>query len=291
MDDTELANFANFLKTITKKNGKKIGEKTIHGVLVLAKFCESSKNGEKLENLSKRYQDYLTKRNYPMAKYALWLYLRSVGYEDKFIKEIINFKKMNQTALNDGEKLAESVLTNKELIYLVDNIELKRDKLIVKLLYDTAGRISEIMNIKLKDIDFKTREVEVMGKGRKPRTVYIQQSSANMLREYLDENKIINPNMPVFNIKPITVWYNLKKYGKELLSRDLHPHMLRHSRLQHMADEGVDSFAIKSYAGHSDISTTQIYVKSSKFQGKIAFDKAGDVWDKKKKDEQRKLNF
>ena len=198
---------------------------------------------------------------------------------------------MNQTALNDEEKLAESVLSNKELVYLVDNIEIKRDKLLVKLLYDSAARISEIMNIKLKDVDFKTREIQVMGKGRKPRTVYFQQSTSNILKEYLDENKILNPNMPVFNIKPITVWYNLKKYGKELLSRNLHPHMLRHSRLQHMADEGVDSFAIKSYAGHSDISTTQIYVKSSKFQGKIAFDRAGDVWDKKKKDEQKKLNF
>ena len=58
---------------------------------------------------------------------------------------------------------------------------------------------------------------------------------------------------------------------KELLSRDLHPHMFRHSRLQHMADEGVDSFAIKSYAGHSDIGTTQIYVKASKYQRQLAF--------------------
>ena len=291
MDDVELVKYETFLKSVTKKNGKRIGEKTIHGILTLAKYIEPAKNNEKLETLTKRYQEYMTNRNYPMAKYGLWIYLRSLGYEDKFIKEIINFKKMNQTALNDEEKLAESVLSNKELIYLVDNIEIKRDKLIVKLLYDSAARISEIMNIKLKDIDFKTREVEVMGKGRKPRTVYFQQSTANMLKEYLDENKIVNPNMPVFNIKPITVWYNLKKYGKELLSRDLHPHMLRHSRLQHMADDGVDSFAIKSYAGHSDISTTQIYVKSSKFQGKIAFDRAGDVWDKKKKEEQKKLNF
>ena len=120
-----------------------------------------------------------------------------------------------------------------------------------------------------------------MGKGRKPRTVYFQQSTSGLLKKYLEENKIINPNTTVFSIKPITVWYNLKKYGKELLSRDLHPHMLRHSRLQHMADEGVDSFSIKSYAGHSDIGTTQIYVKSSKFQGKIAFERAGDVWENK----------
>ena len=281
MDENELTKYKNFLNTVTRKNGKKIGEKTIHGMLTLAKFIEPSKTGEKQEILAKRYISYSTDHNYPMAKYALWVYLKSLGYEDKFIKEFVSFKKMNQTALNDEERLAESVLSKKELMYLVDNIDIKRDKLIVRLLYDTAARISEIMNIKIKDVDFKTREIQVMGKGRKPRTVYFQLSTADMLKEHLEENKLNNPNLAVFNIKPITVWYNLKRYGKELLSRDLHPHMLRHSRLQHMADEGVDSFAIKSYAGHSDIGTTQIYVKSSKFQGKIAFDKAGDVWDKK----------
>ena len=281
MDENELTKYKNFLNTVTRKNGKKIGEKTIHGMLTLAKFIEPSKTGEKQEILAKRYISYSTDHNYPMAKYALWIYLKSLGYEDKFIKECVSFKKMNQTALNDEEKLAESVLTKKQLMYLVDNIDIKRDKLIVRLLYDTAARISEIMNIKIKDVDFKTREIQVMGKGRKPRTVYFQLSTADMLKGHLEENKLNNPNLAVFNIKPITVWYNLKRYGKELLSRDLHPHMLRHSRLQHMADEGVDSFAIKSYAGHSDIGTTQIYVKSSKFQGKIAFDKAGDVWDKK----------
>ena len=51
-----------------------------------------------------------------------------------------------------------------------------------------------------------------------------------------------------------------------------------------MADDGVDSFLIKSYAGHSDISTTQIYVKSSKHQRKMAFKRAGDIWEKDKKD-------
>ena len=67
-----------------------------------------------------------------------------------------------------------------------------------------------------------------------------------------------------------------------MLNRELHPHMLRHSRLQHMADAGTDSFAIKYFAGHADITTSQIYIKSSKYQGKIAFDKAGDIWEKSK---------
>ena len=123
-----------------------------------------------------------------------------------------------------------------------------------------------------------TGEVQVMGKGRKPRTVYFQQHTRRLLEKYMQEESIVNPNALVFTIKPITIWYNCRKYGKEFLQRELHPHMLRHSRLQHMADEGVDSFMIKSYAGHSDIGTTQIYVKNSKFQRKLAFDRAGNIW-------------
>ncbi len=273
--------FENFLKSFTKKNGKKLGERTIHGVLTLAKFIEESSANESLDSLKVKHIDYLNSRSYPIAVYSLWLYLKSIGYEDKTIKEVVTFKRRNLSAITDEEKLAKSVLSKKEVVYLVENIKVLRDKLLVTLLYDTASRISEILGIKLKDLDLRTREIQVMGKGRKPRTVYFHKSTQELIEGYLKESQITNPNALVFTIKPANAWYNLKSYGKELLSRDLHPHMLRHSRLQHMADEGVDSFAIKSYAGHSDIGTTQIYVKSSKFQGKIAFEKAGDLWEDK----------
>lgn len=285
MKQEELTKFENFLKTFTKKSNKKLGERTINGLLTLAKFIETSKPEEPLEIISQKYKTYLETRNYPIAKYSLWLYLKFLGYQDKFIKDIISFRKRNITALNDEEKLAKSVLTKKELLFLVNNIPIQRDKLIVRMLYDTGARISEITNLTLKDIDLEIREIHVIGKGRKPRTVYIQEGTCALLKDLIKNQNISAPNSPIFLIKPCTVWYNLKKYGQELLSRDLHPHMLRHSRLQHMADEGIDSFSIKSYAGHADIGTTQIYVKASKFQGKLAFEKAGDIW---KKDEIKK---
>ena len=72
----------------TKKNGKKLGERTIHGILTLAKFVESSKSDESLENLALKHKIYLESRNYPIAKYSLWLYLKSLNYADKFIKEM-----------------------------------------------------------------------------------------------------------------------------------------------------------------------------------------------------------
>ncbi len=196
---------------------------------------------------------------------------------------------LNHTVLSDQEKLAKSVLSKKELMFLVENITKERDKLIIKLLYDTGARVSELTNLLIKDIDLKTKEIQLMGKGRKPRSVYFQDSTGKLLEIYIKKNLLNNPNAKLFKIKPITVWYHLKRYGKDILNRDLRPHMLRHTRLQHMADEGVDSFLIKSYAGHSDISTTQIYVKSSKYQAKKAFKRAGDVWEKGKNKKNKEL--
>ena len=264
----------------TKRNSnQKLGDRTIDGVLALAKFIDSTKPDRDVKDLKQTYSRYLEQRNHPVAKYALFLYLKSLGYQEKTIKEVVDFKNKTKTAISDSEKLESMVLTKQELTYLVQKIPKKRDKLIVKLLYDTGARVSELTNLKRKDINMEASEARLLGKGRKPRTVYFQDSTKLLLQEFLFENAIENPNQIVIGIKPITVWYHLKKYGKEILDRDLRPHMLRHSRLQHMADEGVDSFLIKSYAGHSDIGTTQIYVKNSKYQRKLAFYKAGDIWE------------
>lgn len=278
MKESSLREFEEYLHSFEKKNGKKLGEKTKQGIIILAKFIEDTPKGGSLSFLKKIHAQYLKERSYPLANYALWIYLRSQGYEEKQIKELVAFKRNTHSAMTDDEKLAESVLTKKELHYLVDNIKNPRDALIVRFLYDTGARVSEMTNLKVKDVDLKTKEVQLLGKGKKPRTVFIQETTAKLLEEHFKEKNIQAPNDSIFHLKSMSVWYNLKKYGKELLQRDLHPHMLRHSRLQHMADEGVDSFAIKSYAGHSDISTTQIYIKNSKFQRKLAFDRAGNIW-------------
>ncbi len=278
----EISRFEAFLNGFTKKNGKKLGEKTIHNILVLSKFIEYTKENETIENLISKHKKFLENRNYPMGKYSLWLYLKFLNYDEKIIKEVASFRKKNLTALTDEEKLAASVLSKKELTFLVDCISNLRDKVLLRILYDTGARISEILNLTLKDIDFDIKEVSVMGKGRKPRTIFIQNSTIELLKLLIKSKNIVSPNNLIFPIKANTAWYHLKKYGRKFLNRDLHPHMLRHTRLQHMADEGVDAFEIKAYAGHSSVSITETYVKSSKYQRKLAFEKAGDIWKKEK---------
>jgi site-specific recombinase XerD len=283
LENDEKLKFEQFLFNFTRKNNKKLGQRTIQGLLTMAKYLAKTKKNKPLSFLQKKHKKYLEQRNHPTARYSLWMYLKYLGYNDKLIREVVSFTRNNTSALNDEEKMAQSVLSKEELFYLVSNITKQRDKLIVKLLYDTGARVSELTNITLKDISFRNYEIKLLGKGRKPRSVFFQKSTNELIKAHIKEKQLEGPNTLLFAIKPITVWYHIKKYGQLLLNKNIRPHMLRHSRLQHMADVGVDSFLLKSYAGHSDISTTQIYVKTSKHQGKIAFNKAGDIWDTKEK--------
>src|SRR3989344_6838969 len=172
MEKEEISKFETFLKGFIKKNGKKLGERTVTGILILSKFIETTKENESLESLILKHKNYLETKHYPIARYGLWLYLKSLNYSEKIIKEVVKFNRRNLTALTDEEKLAASVLSKKEVIFLVNCITNFRNKILVKMLYDTGARISEILNITLKDIDFDAGEVRVMGKGRKPRTCF-----------------------------------------------------------------------------------------------------------------------
>jgi len=267
--------FAEFLRGYVKKNGRRLGQRTIFGVLTLARLIPDVGPGLASQELKLRLQDFVNSRNYPMAKYSLWLYLKFLGY-DKPEDMGVKFGRQVGTALTDEEKLAHSVLSKQEIIRLANEIPKERNKLVVRLLYDTAARISELIGVKLSDVDFQNNEITIMGKGRKPRQVFFHPETRKMLEEWVRKNRL-KPDDMVFQIKPITIWYGLKQYGK-VFGKDLRPHMFRHSRLQHMADDGVDAFSIKAYAGHEDVRTTQIYVKASRFQRKLAFEKGGNIW-------------
>lgn len=277
MNDEQKLAFGNFLSKFTKKSGKNLGQRTVKTVIVLSKYFPELQPNEPIETVAEKCKPYLEQRSYPIARYSLWLYLAFLNCPEASIKQIIKFERRNKSALTDDEKLAKSVLSKEEILKLIDNVRNERDNLIIRLLYDTACRVSELCSVKKMDVNFSNNEIQVMGKGGKPRVVYFHDETKSLLEKWNSLNKFDSADL-VFSIKPITVWFNLKKYGKELLNKDLHPHMFRHTRLQHMADVGVDGLSIKAYAGHEDVRTTQIYVKSSKFQRKIAFEKAGNIW-------------
>ncbi|WP_297419068.1 site-specific tyrosine recombinase/integron integrase [Thermococcus sp.] len=144
----------------------------------------------------------------------------------------------------------------------------KRDRLIVLLLYGAGLRVSELCNLKKRDVDLEGNLLVVRGgKGAKDRVVPIPTFLSGAVREYLESRNDNSEYLIVEEgrrkkdkLSTKTVWHLLKKYG-ERAGVEVTPHRLRHSFATHMLENGVDIRAIQELLGHSNLSTTQIYTK------------------------------
>jgi len=159
-------------------------------------------------------------------------------------------------------------------------IEFKiRDKLILTILYSAGLRISELINLKINDIDFDERIMRIRGKGDKDRVVLFDDKSKNLIKEYLSirENNSEYLILNRFN-KPISARYiqtMIKKYGEKAnIKKTLTPHILRHSFATHLLKNGVDIRVIQQLLGHTSLSTTQIYTSVDLETIKTLYDKA-----------------
>ncbi len=155
----------------------------------------------------------------------------------------------------------------------------KRDRAIIEFLYATGLRVSELVGIDLKDIDFRERLVRVVGKRKKERIVPFHEYALQALILYLEEARPIFLNncpaaerddQPVFlnyqgtRLTTRSVGRMIDKYIKQCA--DIHhisPHSLRHSFATHLLDSGADLRDIQELLGHARLSTTQIYTQVS----------------------------
>ena len=157
-----------------------------------------------------------------------------------------------------------------------------RDSTIIELIYATGIRASELINIKISDIDFNEATVRILGKGSKERIIPIHNLALNLISKYwkneihnhnnLVKNKKIkfNRDLLFLNIygKKLTrqgLWYIIKNISKKLgldMSK-VSPHILRHTFATHLLYNGVPIRHLQELLGHSNISTTQIYTHLS----------------------------
>lgn len=220
--------------------------------------------------------------------------LKKAGYSNKSLNLVVQalrayfrFEGLDEEAEKlKPPKVPRSLpkaLTKEEVRKLLSVISplRKRDRLIVLLLYGTGLRVSELCNLKIKDIDLD-RGIAVVrgGKGAKDRMVPIPEPIIREIREYLAARKDGSEYLLVEEkrdnkdkISPKTVWYLLNRYGKKAGVR-VTPHMLRHSFATHMLENGVDIRVIQEILGHSNLSTTQIYTKVTVEHLKRAQEKA-----------------
>ncbi|MBI5212249.1 MAG: site-specific tyrosine recombinase XerD [Nitrospirae bacterium] len=145
-----------------------------------------------------------------------------------------------------------------------------RDSAMLELLYSSGLRVSEVVSIKINDLNFEGGFLRVMGKGSKERVVPMNQRAIEKIKKYLHELRpdlLKNKQSPYLFLTgrgtPMTrqrFWQALKKFGIAAGVK-LSPHSVRHSFATHLLEGGADLRSVQKMLGHADISTTQIYTK------------------------------
>ena len=174
------------------------------------------------------------------------------------------------------EKKAPEVLTVAEVTRLLEqpagrnNKEL-RDKAMLELMYATGIRVSELVSLTVNDINVQAGYIRCSERGRE-RIIPIGSVARISLRQYLkqarpamladDNSSILFPNCSGQPMSRQGFWKILKQYAaKAGIEADITPHTLRHSFAAHLLKNGADLRSVQEMLGHSDISTTQIYLK------------------------------
>ena len=143
-----------------------------------------------------------------------------------------------------------------------------RDALILEMLYSTGIRVSELVNIKLSDINFEEFKIKILGKGNKERIVYYVDICFKKLKNYLKLRKSTNEylflNKHGNQLSDRLVRQIVDEVGKKAnLKMKISPHVFRHTFATHMLNEGADLKSVQELLGHENISTTSIYTHVS----------------------------
>ena len=154
----------------------------------------------------------------------------------------------------------------------------ERDKLIIELFYVTGVRLSELINIKISDINFDTCSVKVLGKRNKERIIPLSNSITNEISSFIlkfDLRTYLFTNLKKQKVYNKLVYRVVKKYIGKISSIDKNsPHILRHTFATHMLNNGADINAIKELLGHANLSATQVYTHNTIDKLKLIYKQA-----------------
>ena len=243
----------------------------------LDKFLDYNKNTN-IDNISnedlKKYIKYLNNNGLNEKSIARNISSLKSFYKFLVISKYVSSNTSDSLYLPKIKKSLPSTLTEEEVMSLLD-IDLTdnfsyRNKAMLELLYATGLRVSELINLKLQDIDFSQDIIRTFGKGSKERIIPIGDYAKEYLEKYIYEyrssmlkrenNEYIFLNNHGKQMTRQGFFKIIKKIAKEKgINKELSPHTLRHSFASHLLKYGADLRTIQELLGHSDISTTQIY--------------------------------
>ena len=185
--------------------------------------------------------DYIDKKEYPLSRIA---YPKT----DKKLPSFVYYNDLLEI-INESTRDKDGV----------------RDRLIIEMLYATGVRVSELVNIKVDDIDFNNRRIRILGKGNKERIVYYGEYAEEILKEYINSREKNKENYLFMNSKGNRLTDRGVRYIidniMERLSVKTHvtPHVLRHTFATDMLNNGCDIKVVQELLGHSSLRTTEVY--------------------------------
>lgn len=252
--------------------------------------------GKFLGELAVENVDYLTLRKYLALLKEKNLASRTVGRRLSSLRSFFRFLtregylKTNPVISLSSPKRDRhlpSFLTEEEMTKLIEAAFPKdakdergsRDRAILETLYSTGIRVSELVSLDIKDIDFIGGIVKVMGKGKKERIVPIGDNALSKIRAYLDKRRkqqdtlFLNKNGT--RITDRGVRNIVKKYIRlASIKQEVSVHTFRHSFATHLLNRGADLRCVQELLGHASLSTTQIYTHLTTEKLKNVYDKA-----------------
>ena len=182
------------------------------------------------------------------------------------LSEIISPKKEQYLPSSMSESEVEKLLQSPDCSKKIEN----RDKAMIEMLYATGMRISELVNLKITDVDIDRSVLKVLGKGSKERLIPFGEKALDSLNSYLKERKNSNAKEVFISnrgtkMSRTAFWQRIKIYlSREGLKDSISPHTLRHAFATHLLNRGADLRSVQLLLGHSDLSTTQIYTHIAK---------------------------
>lgn len=198
---------------------------------------------------------------------------RSVGRKLSAIKSFYKFLKTLKVSEKNPasdikspqfDKKLPGFLTEREIKEVLEREISYRDKAILELFYASGLRVSELVNLKISDIDFQNQILKVKGKGEKERIVPFGSYALAAIKEYLEKRKDNSPYLFVSRFNKKLSNRQIQKIVKKYLSKiknpqATNPHALRHTFATHLLDRGADLRVVQELLGHSSLQTTQIY--------------------------------
>ncbi len=218
---------------------------------------------------------------YEKYSYKISTFLRKLSALKLFNIFLLENNKISENIFEGFElpkknKELPEIISINEIYKILNSVDTKsgspieiRNKTILELLYATGIRVSELIELTINDFDKSTGIIRVFGKGKKERLIPLHYEAINFLNTYIKEARsLFNKKNSKFlflskNGNKLTrqfIWQIIKKYAiKAGISKNIYPHLIRHSFATHLLERGADIRSIQLMLGHSDISTTQIY--------------------------------